>query len=83
MTLRNRRSTVLGIVAIAIGLVALLVWRNFEQDIAAAQASAAHGSVMIQTHCGPIEYQADGEGMPLLKICGRGTITAQAYEIAD
>jgi 2-hydroxy-6-oxonona-2,4-dienedioate hydrolase len=72
MTLRNRRLVAIGIAALAIGLVALFVWQTFETDMAAARARAAEGGVMIQTRCGPIEYQEAGQGMPLLMIHGSG-----------
>ena len=46
-------------------------WR-FERDLAAARARAAHGGVLIQTRCGPIEYQEAGAGVPLLAVHGSG-----------
>ena len=46
-------------------------WR-FDRDITAARAHAAQGSVLLQTRCGPIEYQEAGAGVPLLAVHGSG-----------
>lgn len=48
-----------------------IAWR-FNSDIKAASATAAQGSVMINTRCGPIEYQEAGTGTPLLMVHGSG-----------
>ncbi len=59
------------------GTVALIVaaswvaWR-FDRDIKTASAAAALGSVVIETLCGPIEYQEAGAGAPLLMVHGSG-----------
>ena len=63
-------------VAVAIGLafaiIALVVWWRFDSDIQRARARVAHGSLLIATPCGPIEYQEAGTGVPLLAIHGSG-----------
>ena len=46
-------------------------WR-FDRDITAARAHAAQGSALLQTRCGPIEYQEAGAGVPLLAVHGSG-----------
>jgi 2-hydroxy-6-oxonona-2,4-dienedioate hydrolase len=46
-------------------------WR-FDRDITNARARAAQGSVLIDTRCGPIEYQEAGAGVPLLAVHGSG-----------
>ena len=62
---------------VAAGLIFLALagawtaWR-FERDLAAARALAAHGGVLMQTRCGPIEYQEAGAGLPLLAVHGSG-----------
>ncbi len=62
---------------VASGLAVLAVvtswiaWR-FDSDINAANAKAALGSVLIDTRCGPIEYQETGTGIPLLMVHGSG-----------
>ena len=48
-----------------------IAWR-FNSDIQAASAKAAQGSVLVNTRCGPIEYQEAGTGTPLLMIHGSG-----------
>ena len=62
---------------VAAGFVVLVLavsgiaWR-FDSDIKIAQANAARGSVLLQTRCGPIEYQEAGNGVPLLAVHGSG-----------
>lgn len=62
---------------VAAGLTLLLLtaswiaWR-FDREITSARASAAQGSVLIDTRCGPIEYQEAGAGVPLLAVHGSG-----------
>ncbi|MEQ1879624.1 MAG: alpha/beta hydrolase [Burkholderiales bacterium] len=63
---------ILTAVALMTLVAGLLVWRNFQLDISAARARTAQGGVMIQTRCGSIEYQAAGQGVPLLMIHGSG-----------
>lgn len=58
--------------AVGLALVALAVWVRFESDLQVARAKAAHGSVLIDTRCGPIEYQEAGTGTPLLMVHGSG-----------
>jgi pimeloyl-ACP methyl ester carboxylesterase len=60
--------------AIALALVAglTLIWWRFNQAINTAAERASQGSVMIETRCGPIEYQEAGAGVPLLMVHGSG-----------
>ncbi|MCW5642325.1 MAG: alpha/beta fold hydrolase [Rhodoferax sp.] len=44
----------------------------FQRDMADARLRAAAGSVVVDTGCGPIEYQQAGQGVPLLMIHGSG-----------
>jgi 2-hydroxy-6-oxonona-2,4-dienedioate hydrolase len=67
-----RLSIVLSAVALAIVVAGLLVWRRFEHDVDAARVRAAQHGAVVQTRCGPIEYQAAGQGIPLLMIHGSG-----------
>jgi 2-hydroxy-6-oxonona-2,4-dienedioate hydrolase len=62
-----------GLVAGAIiGIAALIIWWRFDSDIQQARARVAHGSVLVGTRCGPIEYQEAGTGIPLLAVHGSG-----------
>ncbi len=45
---------------------------RFERDLALATARAAQGSIVVDTRCGPIEYEEAGKGLPLLVIHGSG-----------
>lgn len=60
--------------SIAIVLVIVLSWiaLRFDSDIQAASANAARGSLLVNTRCGPIEYQEAGTGTPLLMVHGSG-----------
>jgi 2-hydroxy-6-oxonona-2,4-dienedioate hydrolase len=68
----RRKRTVIASVAVAVLLAAGLVWWRFTDDIEQARARAALNAVVVQTHCGPIEYQAAGIGTPVLMIHGSG-----------
>ena len=67
----NRKMTLLG-VGLTVGVIAALIWWRFASDLAAARASAAQGSTVIETPCGLIEYQEGGSGQPLLAVHGSG-----------
>lgn len=58
----------------AIGLAVVTVWAawRLQHDIALAKAHARQGSSIVQTRCGPIEYQTAGTGVPLLMDHGSG-----------
>ncbi len=60
--------------ATAISICVAAAWTawRFNTDITAASAAAALGSVLIDTRCGPIEYQEAGTGVPLLMVHGSG-----------
>ena len=51
---------------------AWLIGGRFRSDMQRARAHAAQASVMLQTRCGPIEYQQAGAGVPLLAVHGSG-----------
>lgn len=62
------------LVIVTLGVVALgafVAWR-FQTDIEQARARVAHGSMIVATPCGQIEYQEAGSGVPLLAIHGSG-----------
>jgi 2-hydroxy-6-oxonona-2,4-dienedioate hydrolase len=65
-----RRS--LAVLALALlGTLVLIGWR-FDTAIQRARFHAAERSVLVQTVCGPIEYQEAGSGVPLLAVHGSG-----------
>ena len=63
---------VLTVIALALTIAALLIGWRFDRDMQRARAHAARGSVLLQTPCGPIEYQEAGAGVPLLAVHGSG-----------
>ncbi len=60
------------IVGLVLAVFAFWVWTRFQSDLAVATARAAQGSIVVQTRCGPIEYQEAGSGIPLLAVHGSG-----------
>jgi 2-hydroxy-6-oxonona-2,4-dienedioate hydrolase len=66
------RRRLLGGVALGLALASVLIGRQFHQDLERARLRAAHGSTMLQTRCGAIEYQEAGSGVPLLMVHGAG-----------
>ncbi|MBC7483529.1 MAG: alpha/beta hydrolase [Rhizobacter sp.] len=61
-----------GAAGLILGIAALSVWWSFDSDIDQASARVAHGSTLVATRCGPIEYQEAGSGIPLLAVHGSG-----------
>ena len=70
--MRVRLAVAVTLAAVIFGVAALLIGRRFDNDIRQATARVAHGSVVIATRCGPIEYQEVGSGIPLLAVHGSG-----------
>ena len=68
----KRHTPWLVVTAIALVVATISIAWRFDSDIAAASARAAQGSVLINTRCGPIEYQEAGTGTPLLMVHGSG-----------
>ena len=58
--------------AIVMSLFSLSIAWRFNRDVKAASAVAAIGGVVVNTRCGPIEYQEAGTGVPLLMVHGSG-----------
>ena len=63
---------VAGVIGLILGIAALSIWWRFDRDIKLASARVAHGSALIATRCGPVEYQEAGTGVPLLAVHGSG-----------
>ena len=66
------RRAVLSLLTLALAGTALLIAWRFDSDMQRARARAAQGSVLLQTRCGPIEYQETGAGVPMLVVHGSG-----------
>lgn len=59
-------------VALVLIAMAAAIWWQFASDIAEGKAISALGSTVIDTPCGPIEYEEAGTGQPLLAVHGSG-----------
>jgi pimeloyl-ACP methyl ester carboxylesterase len=61
----------MGVLGVAIGAVAVLVYARYRRDMHVAQERLqSGGSQIIETACGPIEYATLGEGSPVLVVHG-------------
>ncbi len=67
-----RQHPIFGTVALAVSIAILFIGWRFQSDIAVARARVSQGSILIETRCGPIEYQEAGTGIPLLSVHGSG-----------
>ena len=72
VTTHIRRRVLLTLIVLALISAALLIGWRFDRDMRRARAQAAQGSELLQTPCGPIEYQEAGAGVPLLAVHGSG-----------
>jgi 2-hydroxy-6-oxonona-2,4-dienedioate hydrolase len=68
----TRRTRWLATTGIALVFASLWIASRFSVDIKSASAKAAVGSLLVDTRCGPIEYQEAGTGAPLLMVHGSG-----------
>ena len=72
MKLSARSRSVIATIFAGLAIAALWIAWRFDRDITAAYARAAQNSVVVDTHCGLIEYQEAGTGTPLLVVHGSG-----------
>ena len=71
MKARPRKALLAALILAFLAVTLFVKWR-FDIDMQRARARAAQGSVLLQTRCGPIEYQETGNGVPLLAVHGSG-----------
>ena len=69
---RSVKFVVSGLIVLTLTIAVLLIWWRFDSAIKVAQARTLHGSVLVTTRCGPIEYQEAGAGIVLLVVHGGG-----------
>ena len=55
-----------------LAIAVFAIWWNFDEDMKRARERVAHGSTLVATPCGRIEYQEAGTGIPLLVVHGSG-----------
>jgi 2-hydroxy-6-oxonona-2,4-dienedioate hydrolase len=68
----RRGPRVLLVLALVLMGAAFLIGWLFSSDMQRARAHAAQASLLLQTRCGPIEYQEAGTGAALLAVHGSG-----------
>jgi pimeloyl-ACP methyl ester carboxylesterase len=66
------RRAVASAAGLALATAAVSIGWRFDRDMGLARDRVAHGSALIATRCGPIEYQEAGAGVPLLAVHGSG-----------
>jgi len=71
MALSGFQKVLVIVTLVVVVLGALVAWR-FEIDIEQSRTRVAHGSTVVETGCGPIEFQEAGSGVPLLAVHGSG-----------
>ena len=67
-----RRHPLIGSITLVFTAIVLVIWWRFQTDMETAHNRISQGGVLIETGCGPIEYQEAGAGVPLLAIHGSG-----------
>ena len=65
------------------GVLALLVYGDFQGDLRQARERIARGSQIAATACGPIEYAVAGDGPPVLVVHGAGGGFDQGMDFAQ
>lgn len=70
-------------IALVVATLMVVIWWSFQTDMQQAHARVDHGSVVIETRCGPIEYQEAGSGVPLLAVHGSGGGYDQGMAFAE
>jgi 2-hydroxy-6-oxonona-2,4-dienedioate hydrolase len=66
------RRPILTITTLLLVVGAALIWWRFTSDMTTARDRVARHSTVIDTPCGPMEYQEAGTGLPLLAVHGSG-----------
>lgn len=72
-----------GLLVLALAIVGTAIWWQFGMDLKAASTRVAQGSEVVNTPCGPIEYQQAGQGLPLLSVHGSGGGFDQGMAFAE
>ncbi len=67
-----KHHSLLGAFCLGLAAAVLLAGWRFDTDLQQARARVSHGSTLIATNCGLIEYQEAGAGTPLLAVHGSG-----------
>ena len=70
--IRKKRQIFFAAFALVLVSAALFLKSRFDKDMQRAREHSAKGSILLQTRCGPIEYQERGIGVPLLAVHGSG-----------
>ena len=70
--LQSKRQVLLACFVLCLVAAVLVIWWRFETDMQRARSRVSQGSVVVETPCGPIEYQEAGTGIPMLSVHGSG-----------
>jgi pimeloyl-ACP methyl ester carboxylesterase len=61
------------VIAVAVTLASgAFIYGKFQRSIADARTRAIAGGILVQTRCGPLEYEEAGRGVPVLVVHGAG-----------
>lgn len=63
-----RRHPYFGSIALSLIASTFVIGLRFQSDVTSAQNRVSHDSILIDTACGPIEYQEAGSSVPLLSV---------------
>lgn len=66
----RRKRLLTAVAAVLVG--SAFVYGDFQRDNAEARTRATADAVVVQTRCGPIEYEEAGHGRPVLVVHGAG-----------
>jgi pimeloyl-ACP methyl ester carboxylesterase len=66
----RRKRLVTAVAATLVG--SAFIYGKFQRDVAEARTRATAGGTVVQTRCGPIEYEEAGQGPPVLIVHGAG-----------
>jgi 2-hydroxy-6-oxonona-2,4-dienedioate hydrolase len=83
MVSRARLLLFMAIAAVAGVAVVMVLYRQYDNDLRAAQTRIASGSHVAETPCGPIEYAVAGNGPHVLMVHGAGGGFDQGLEFAS
>lgn len=83
MRTRRNMQPLLVLAGALAGVLALLVYGDYQVDLRRASERIANGSRIATTACGPVEYAVAGDGPPVLVVHGAGGGFDQGMEFGQ